>query len=323
MQGHFRHLRVRASIAVALCLSGLLCASTPALAQRRSPAPKPAVPAATAAPLPARATARTLLERGRALYDDQLYEESVQTLSAALLRPDRSEEDKRLVYQYLAYDYIVLGRKDEAEAAARALFVLEPEFTLPASESPRLREFFGTAKTRWEADGKPGLIEKTTPPAAVLLRHAAPAQVEEKKSFDVRGGITDPDQRVTSVRLFVRAGTKGRFESRPAATTVNSFSAIVPAALVKSPIVEYYFQAFDRTGLPVASRGDVGLPLRVAVKERGGSGWIAPVAIGGGVVGAAAIVGILALAGVFEASKPPPTGPGPTPTSTVTVVVRE
>ena len=158
----------------------------------------------------------------------------------------------------------------------------------------------------------------------MLLRHSAPAQVEEKKSFDVRGGIDDPDHRVTNVRLFVRAGTKGRFESRPAATTFSTFSATVPAAFVKSPIVEYYFEAFDRTGLPVAARGDAGLPLRVAVKERGGSAWVAPVAIGSGVLSAAAIVGILALAGVFEASKPPQqNNPGQPAMSTVTIVVRE
>lgn len=317
MHGRFRLPAVGLAFAVAAVL---LCGSGPALAQRRAPA-KPAAPVAAPAPA-ARATARSLLDRGRSLYDDQLYEESVQTLSAALLRPDGSDEDKRLVYQYLAYDYIVLGRKDEAEAAARALFVLDPAFTLPTRESPRLREFFGAAKTRWEAEGKPGLIEKTSPPAPVTMRHSAPAQVEDKKSFEVRGGIVDPEHRVTNVKLFVRAGTKGRFESRPAAATFTTFAATVPASFVKGPIVEYYFEAFDRTGLPVASRGDAGLPLRVAVKEHGGSGWIAPVAIGGGVVGAAAIVGILALAGVFESSKPPTTTPT-TPTSTVTIVVRE
>ena len=315
MQGPFRPLGI-ASFALGVVLS----ASSPALAQRRAPA---GAPAAAAAPAATRATAKSLLERGRSLYEDQLYEESTQTLSAALLRPDGSEEDKRAIYQYLAFDYIVLGRKDEAEAAARALFVLDPSFTLSTRESPRLLEFFATAKTRWEADGKPGLVEKTTPPAPIVLRHAAPAQVEEKKSFDVRGTMDDPDRRITSVKLFIRAGTKGRFASRPAAATATTFSGTVPALLVKSPIVEYYFTAYDRTGLPVAARGDAELPLRVAVKEKGGSGWVAPVAIGSGVLGAAAIVGIMALAGVFEGSKPPTPGPPAAQTSTVTVIVRE
>lgn len=303
-------------IAVTLTLLGV---SAPAAAQKRAPAAKTTAPAPSTAP----ATAKSLLERGRALYDDQLYEESVQTLSAALLRPDGSEDDKRAVYQYLAYDYIVLGRKDEAEAATRALFVLDPAFELPARESPRLREFFAASKQRWEADGKPGLVEKTTPPAPVVMRHSAPAQIAEKKSYDVRGTLDDPDHRVTHVKLFVRSGTKGRFESRPAAATATSFSATLPGPIVKAPIVEYYFEAFDRTGLPVASRGDAGLPLRVAVKESGGAGWVAPVAIGSGVLGAAAIVGIMALAGVFEGQKAPPGNTPTAQTSTVNVIVRE
>ena len=294
----------------------VLAASAPAAAQRR---------AGGTATAPPRANAKSLVDRGRNLYDDQLYEESVQTLSAALLRPDGSEQDKRTVYQYLAYDYIVLGRREEADSAARALFVLDPAFTLPANESPRLREFFTATKTKWEAEGRPGLVEKQTPVAPVTLSHNPPAQVDEQTSFEVRGGIADPDQRVTNVKLFVRPGTKGRFESRPARASHTSFAATVPGVFVKGPIVEYYFQAFDRTGLPVASRGDAGLPLRVAVRDHGGSAWIAPVAIGAGVLGAAAVVGALALAGVFKGSAPlhPTEHPPATPTSTVTIIVRE
>lgn len=289
----------------------------PALAQKRA---QPTAPA-PAAGKPV--SARSLLDQGRALYEDARYEESIQTLSAAMLRPDGTDEDKRLIYQYLAFDYIVLGRKDEAESATRALFVLDPAFELPAKESPRLREFFVASKQKWEADGKPGLVEKTVPPAPVVVRHTAPAQVDENKTFDVRGSLDDPDHRVTHVRLYVRAGTKGRFETRQTSMAAAAFSATVPGVLVKAPIIEYYFEAFDRSGLPVASRGDAGQPLRIAVKEKS-KGWIAPVAIGSGVLGAAAVFGILALAGVFSSSSAPPNNPPPgTPTSTVTIVVPE
>jgi hypothetical protein len=61
--------------------------------------------------------------------------------------------------------------------------------------------------------------------------------------------------------------------------------------------------------------------LRIVVPEPS-KGWVLPVAIGGGVLGAAAIVGILALAGVFKSSSstPPPPGGG---RSTVTIIVGE
>lgn len=285
-------------------------------------------PAQNPTPTTATSTAKTghsLLEQGRSLYEDARYEESIQSLSAAMLRADTTEADKKRIYQYLAFDYLVLGRKDEADSAARALFVIDPTFELSERESPRLREFFAGSKQRWENDGKPGLVEKTVPLAPIVLRHASPAQVDENKTFDVRGSISDPDRRVTHVKLYVRAGTKGRFETRPTAMGPTSFSATIPSVLVKAPIVEYYFEAFDRSGLPVASRGDAGQPLRIAVKEKSSKAWIAPVAIGGGVIGAAAIVGVLALAGVFSSATTPgtPNPPPSTPTSTVTIVVPE
>ncbi len=309
------------SLQLGLCVglaASMVLAPAPLLAQKRAPV------AAAPAPTTANKTGHSLLEQGRSLYEDARYEESIQSLSAAMLRADTSEADKKLIYQYLAFDYLVLGRRDEADSAARALFVLDPMFELSDRESPRLREFFTGSKQRWEADGKPGLVEKTVPLAPIVLRHASPAQVDENKTFDVRGTLDDPDHRVTHVKLYVRAGTKGRFETRPTAMGPTSFSATIPSVLVKAPIVEYYFEAFDRTGLPVASRGDAGQPLRIAVKEKSNKAWVIPVAIGGGVVGAATIVGVLALAGVFSSSAPPNPNPQPsTPTSTVTIVVPE
>ena len=67
------------------------------------------------------------------------------------------------------------------------------------------------------------------------------------------------------------------------------------------------------------SRGDAAAPLRVAVPDDA-KGWILPVAIGGGVLGAAAIVGGLALAGVFKSSSKAP-GPGQTGGGNSNVIV--
>ena len=64
------------------------------------------------------------------------------------------------------------------------------------------------------------------------------------------------------------------------------------------PLIEYYFEGLNKGGLAIVARGDAASPLRIAVPEPTRS-WILPVAIGGG-VGAAAIVGGLALAGVFK-----------------------
>ena len=61
-----------------------------------------------------------LIAKGQQLFEDQQYEDSVQTLSAALLRPNNTKDQKVEIYRLLALNYITLGRKDEADNAVRA-----------------------------------------------------------------------------------------------------------------------------------------------------------------------------------------------------------
>ena len=103
------------------------------------------------------------------------------------------------------------------------------------------------------------------------------------------------------MKLFYRVGSKGDFTEARAQVDNGSVQAQIPASAVKPPVVDYYFEVLDGAGNVIASRGDASAPLRIAVPE-GGKGWVLPVAIGGGVLGAAAIVGVLALAGVFKSS---------------------
>ncbi len=273
--------------------------------------PKPAAPAPAKPP-------QDLVERGKTLFDDQQYEESIQVLSAALLRPSNTKEQKVEIYRLLALDYITLGRTDEAESAVRGLLVIDPEHQIPATESPRFRDFFAQARARWEAEGRPGVVVEKQAPKPVVLRLASPPSSDPDKAIELRGRFEDPESRVTSLRLFFRTGTKGEFTDVEVERTERGFRAQIPAASVRPPIVEYYLVGTDVNGEPIVSRGEASLPLRIAVTEPS-KGWVLPVAIGGGILGAAAIVGGLALAGVFKSSSPP-SGPG---TSIVSVSVAE
>src|SRR5262245_22536204 len=64
-----------------------------------------------------------LIKKGQGFFDEQRYDESIQTLSAALLRPTITKEEKIQVFQLLAYNYIVLNRTEEADGAVRGLLV--------------------------------------------------------------------------------------------------------------------------------------------------------------------------------------------------------
>ena len=74
---------------------------------------------------------------------------------------------------------------------------------------------------------------------------------------------------------------------------------MLPGAAVQPPIVEYYIEAQDAGGLPVALRGDASAPLRIAVPnpDEGGSlfaspwFWAGSAAVVGGVVAAILLTG--------------------------------
>jgi tetratricopeptide (TPR) repeat protein len=293
-----RRLRRLTPIALALALHATFLATAPVvLAQAH-----------------AQATGQDLVARGRALFDDQQYEESIQTLSAALLRPNNSKPQKVEIYRLLALNYITIKRTDEAESAVRGLLALQPDYALPATESPRFRDFFTDVRKRWEADGRPGLAKESEPTAApVTMQHTSPPQVDRHTQIDLTAQLSDPQSRVTGVKLYFRAGSKGKFDEVDADVTAGAVKASIPPDSVKPPIVEYYLLGIDKGGLPVVSRGDASAPLRIAVPEAG-KGWVLPVVIGGGV--ALAVLGVVG--GVLLLHKSSPTPPGGQ-TSSVTV----
>ncbi len=304
-----RSLRKQLSAWLALVLSLHLALASSiawAQAQPKSGAAKPKPGAAAAAPA-------DLVAKGQELFDDQQYEESIQTLSAALLRPSNTKEQKVEIYRLLALNYITLGRKDEADNAVRGLLVVRPDYELPESESPKFRDFFKEAREKWEAEGRPGLGKETGPERQVTIRHNTPASAEPDKTIVLKASLDDPNKRHASVKFYYRTGSKGEFTEGPTELEDENetVKVKVPGSAVKPPLLDYYFEVLDAKGSVIAQRGDSMAPLRIAIEGTnagGGTGWVLPVAIGGGILAAAAVVGGLALAGVFKSSSPPPTG---------------
>ncbi|MEM9692015.1 MAG: hypothetical protein AAGA56_05700 [Myxococcota bacterium] len=212
-----------------------------------------------------------LIKKGQTAFDEQRYEESIQILSAALMRPGVGSGERVRVFKLLAYNYIVLQRKEEADAAVRGLLALDPEYQLPNTESPRFRDFFRDTRKRWEEEGRPGLKEekeaRVAPAAFVRLRHAPPAQVDSQMTVSLDGTVDDPKAKVDRMDIFYRKSGEKTFSRRAVKFAIRKFSAEIPGEFVEPPLVEYYFQAVDRAGLPVAGSGDAELPLRIVVAE--------------------------------------------------------
>jgi hypothetical protein len=249
-------------------------------------------------------TAGDLVQRGKALFDDQQYEESIQTLSAALLRPNNTKQQRLDVYRLLALNYITLNRKDEAESAVRGLLALQPDYALPSSESPRFRDFFSSAQKKWEAEGRPGIVKETeAPPAAVTMQHVSPPQVSPGTEIPLSVKLDDPQGRVYDVKLFFRPGSAGKFAEQQTQFGNATARATIPGRIVQPPLVEYFFEGFDKGGLPVVARGDIAAPLRVAVPAPS-KAWIYGVGVGVGVaVVAGVIIGVLFATGAIGGGK--------------------
>jgi len=234
---------------VGLCL--VLASPTPAFAKKKQ-------------------SVASLIKKGQAHFDEQEYEESIQTLSAALMRPGIDREEKIRVFQLLAYNYIVLNREEEGEGAVFGLLAQDPEYQLPDSESPRFRDFFKKSGDKWEELGRPGLEADEAAGSNVGIKHSAPAQVDAGVAVRLDGAIEDPDAVVSEVRLHYRTGSGAKYQSAKVKYAMRKFTVDIPAEAVEPPIVEYYIEALDDKGMPLSGRGDAATPLRIAVPEGGG-----------------------------------------------------
>lgn len=232
-----------------------------------------------------------LIERGITEYDDLRFDEALQTLSAALVRSGNTPEQQTRIYRYLALTYLALDREEEASGAWRSMLALDPEAQAGSDLSPRFRQFFDQVRAQWEAAGRPGL----PPPSPVAIQHRSPPQAERNTEVTLSATVDDPSGRVGSLVLAYRQGTSAVFRRVDTTQGAEGYVATIPADDVRPPLVEYYFEAIDRNGLPVASRGDVAAPLRIAVPAPGGDIASEPlfwVGIGGGVVVAALAIAL-------------------------------
>lgn len=209
-----------------------------------------------------------LVQTGRTQYDNLQFEEAVQTLSAAIIRRGNTPAQEAQVYETLGLSYLALSRDDEAEGAFRLMLAREPERRLDASASPRVIEFFNRARDRWVAEGRPGVVQANAAPRAarpVTIQHTSPPQHARGSDLELTASLTDPDRRSNGLVLAWRAGSRGLFHRATAQNRAGTFAATVPGAEVRPPVVEYYLEAVDESGIAVAARGDAYAPLRVVI----------------------------------------------------------
>ncbi len=247
---------------------------------------------------------QSLADIGRSQYDDLRYEEAIQTLSAAIIRRGNTPPQEIQIYELLAFSYLALNRNEEADGAFRQLLIRDPTHAVSQDLPPRFQNFLNQVRQRWEAEGRPGLQTSSTGQvipvvtsnaAPVTIEHRSPAQSLRGRAVPLACSVTDPSHRVSRIVLAYRWASRGLFTRVNAQRdpSTGGFRATIPPDAVRPPLVEYYFEAVDDSGVPVQSRGDAFAPLRVAVPEGSGFPWGAVVAVGAVAVAAAVIIPVV------------------------------
>ena len=220
--------------------------------------------------LPAAAQGNPLVQEGQTQFEELRFQEALQTLSAALLREGTTDEDTALIYELLAYTYLALRREPEAAGAYRRLLPLDPDHELGPEVAPDDRAFFERVRAAWEDEGRPG----QAPPPAVNISHVSPPQAGPGEAVRLVALVDDPGQRVAQLVLAYRRGTDAVFTRVETLPTPEGRVATIPGDDIGPPLVEYYFEALDGRGLPIAAQGDVAAPLRIAVPDPSGGGLL-------------------------------------------------
>lgn len=256
-------------------------------------------------------TIETYLVRGQKLFDEQEYAGAIQTL-APVTRDARATRAQRLrALELIALAQFIRNDRAAARATFERILDIDPGYQLrDTSGSPQLRAFFDTIKSQ--------LIPNFDPTAGADLEHAAP-------TAGSAGSPIELQVRVTRGNVFdLVVATRRRGELTYATSTLAPrgdnrwHTRLTPAPSTKPYVLEYYVEARDAGGAPIARIASPDQPLEIALASGAASSssarpWYGRWYVIAGGVGAAALLG-----GVIVATTRGPE-PGSLPPNTVTV----
>lgn len=116
-------------------------------------------------------SAEALAVRARAAEDELEYEEASSLWLRVLLVGGISEEQRIEAYVHAGRIAVLLERGEEANAHFREVLGRDPDFQLPASDPPRVRDQFEAVRRQVLAERAPPVAE---PPAAVVRQEPQP-----------------------------------------------------------------------------------------------------------------------------------------------------
>ncbi len=236
-------------------------------------------------------------------FDDQDYELAITWASLPANNTGLEMPLRLSALRVLAFSYITLNRTTEAETTVRAIFALDDTFVVGERESPKLRSFFLQVHDQMKKEAAAKVKAALPPLQHVTLRHTPPAKVESGNHVAISLHVDDASTAPSRVVMHVRDAADVDFEEIDLDVDATSAHGTVPARSVHGTVLEYYFVALDDRQRTIGEDRDRDAPYRVPV-EGPSRGWVLPVVVGGGILVVGAVLGGLALAGVFDRSTP-------------------
>ncbi|HUS28371.1 MAG TPA: hypothetical protein VMZ53_07680 [Kofleriaceae bacterium] len=208
------------------------------------------------------------IDRGKKLFEEQEYAGAIQAL-APVTRDVRATRAQRLrALEIIALAQFIRNDKGAARATFERILDIDPGYQLrDTSGSPAMRAFFDDLKKQ--------LIPGFDPKAGADLEHAAP-------TAGSAGTPVEVEVRVTRGNVFdLVLATRRRGELTYALTPLaprgeNRWRAkITPPPSAKPYVLEYYVEARDAGGGPIARIANPNQPLEIALTA-GGESAITP-----------------------------------------------
>ncbi len=273
--------------------------------------PSPVLAAATFASVPLRPSDAPLAQLGprspeaeqaEALMSEGEFERAVRVLQRGVAAPDVSDDTLVELYRLMGLAYLYLGNQEGARNAYEKLLQARPDYELPRSAPPKIREVYARIKEDIRKRRVRPVVLDAEPVADTVGGQAlvVKAQIEDlalgsrAKLYYRRAGA----QAFSSVDFVRNRGSREAFEA-----TVPAFE--LPAES-RGWDMEYYLEVADAAQRRLAGKGDAFNPQHFTVLPLGGNaGGVAEatawyqnpwVWVIGGAVAAGATAGIVVLA---------------------------
>ncbi|HTR49728.1 MAG TPA: hypothetical protein VMJ10_03410 [Kofleriaceae bacterium] len=251
----------------------------------------------------------TFLARGQKLYDSQSYAAAIQAL-APVTRDARATRAQRLrALELIALSEFIRGDEGAARATFERILDIDPGYQLrDTTGSPKIRGFFDKLKAQ--------LVPGFDPTAGADLEHAAPTAGTAGRPLEFEVRVT----RGNVLDLVIATRRRGELAYRSTPLSPRGDNRwrvrVVPDPAQKPYVLEYYVEARDAGGAPVARIAAPDQPLEIALAA-GGADVRRPWYGRWYVIAGAAALAATATAITVEATRGP--GPGTLPPGSITV----